>query len=179
MASASIPKRRTGPAPSFSGGWRMRVALAAILFSEPDLLLLDEPTNYLDLEGTLWLYDYLGRYPHTVLVISHDRELLDTSVSHILHLDRRSFDLSRRLHLVCQAIRRETRADREDEGQAGGGAQTPAGLRRPLQGQSLEGPPGAIARQAAGEARSDLHHRRGRRAALRSAGPRAHAGAAA
>jgi len=76
------------PCSSFSGGWRMRVALAAILFAEPDLLLLDEPTNYLDLEGTLWLYDYLGRYPHTVLIISHDRELLDTSVDHILHLDR-------------------------------------------------------------------------------------------
>ena len=74
----------------------MRVALAAILFSEPDLLLLDEPTNYLDLEGTLWLYDYLGRYPHTVLVISHDRELLDTSVNHILHLDQaQALDLSR------------------------------------------------------------------------------------
>lgn len=76
------------PCSSFSGGWRMRVALAAVLFSEPDLLLLDEPTNYLDLEGTLWLYDYLGSYPHTVLVISHDRELLDTCVNHILHLDR-------------------------------------------------------------------------------------------
>jgi ATP-binding cassette subfamily F protein 3 len=76
------------PCSSFSGGWRMRVALAAVLFTEPDLLLLDEPTNYLDLEGTLWLYDYLGRYPHTVLVISHDRELLDTCVNHILHLDR-------------------------------------------------------------------------------------------
>jgi ATP-binding cassette subfamily F protein 3 len=76
------------PCSSFSGGWRMRVALAAVLFSEPDLLLLDEPTNYLDLEGTLWLYDYLARYPNTVLVISHDRELLDTCVDHILHLDR-------------------------------------------------------------------------------------------
>ncbi|MBF9232271.1 ABC-F family ATP-binding cassette domain-containing protein [Microvirga alba] len=76
------------PCSSFSGGWRMRVALAAVLFSEPDLLLLDEPTNYLDLEGTLWLYEYLDRYPHTVLVISHDRELLDTSVDHILHLDQ-------------------------------------------------------------------------------------------
>jgi ATP-binding cassette subfamily F protein 3 len=76
------------PCSDFSGGWRMRVALAAVLFTEPDLLLLDEPTNYLDLEGTLWLYDYLGRYPHTVLIISHDRELLDTCVNHILHLDR-------------------------------------------------------------------------------------------
>ena len=75
------------PCSDFSGGWRMRVALAAVLFSEPDLLLLDEPTNYLDLEGTLWLYDYLERYPHTVLVVSHDRELLDTCVDHILHLD--------------------------------------------------------------------------------------------
>ena len=73
----------------------MRVALAAVLFSEPDLLLLDEPTNYLDLEGTLWLYDYLARYPHTVLIISHDRELLDTCVDHILHLDRAKLTLYR------------------------------------------------------------------------------------
>src|SRR5215208_1720546 len=76
------------PVGEFSGGWRMRVALAAVLFSEPDLLLLDEPTNYLDLEGTLWLEDHLANYPHTVLIISHDRDLLDTAVDHILHLDR-------------------------------------------------------------------------------------------
>lgn len=72
----------------FSGGWRMRVALAATLFAAPDLLLLDEPTNYLDLEGTLWLEDHLANYPRTVVVISHDRDLLDTSVDQILHLDR-------------------------------------------------------------------------------------------
>lgn len=72
----------------FSGGWRMRVALAATLFSAPDLLLLDEPTNYLDLEGTLWLEDHLANYPRTVIVISHDRDLLDVSVNEILHLDR-------------------------------------------------------------------------------------------
>ena len=66
----------------------MRVALAATLFAAPDLLLLDEPTNYLDLEGTLWLEDHLARYPRTVIVISHDRDLLDTSVDQILHLDR-------------------------------------------------------------------------------------------
>jgi ATP-binding cassette subfamily F protein 3 len=75
------------PCASFSGGWRMRVALAAVLFREPDLLLLDEPTNYLDLEGTLWLESYLARYPHTVVVISHDRDLLDVVARQILHVD--------------------------------------------------------------------------------------------
>jgi ATP-binding cassette subfamily F protein 3 len=76
------------PCSEFSGGWRMRVALAATLFAAPDLLLLDEPTNYLDLEGTLWLEDHLANYPRTVIVVSHDRDLLDTSVDQILHLDR-------------------------------------------------------------------------------------------
>ncbi|MEQ1942590.1 ATP-binding cassette domain-containing protein [Mesorhizobium sp. VNQ89] len=77
------------PASSFSGGWRMRVALAAVLFSEPDLLLLDEPTNYLDLEGTLWLENYVAKYPHTVLLISHDRDLLNRAVNSIVHLDQK------------------------------------------------------------------------------------------
>ena len=77
------------PASSFSGGWRMRVALASVLFAEPDLLLLDEPTNYLDLEGTLWLETYLSRYPHTVLLISHDRDLLNRAVSLIVHLENK------------------------------------------------------------------------------------------
>lgn len=77
------------PCSAYSGGWRMRVALAAVLFSQPDYLLLDEPTNYLDLEGALWLEAYLVKYPHTVLIISHDRELLNRSVNAILHLDER------------------------------------------------------------------------------------------
>ena len=83
------------PVSEFSGGWRMRVALAATLFAAPDLLLLDEPTNYLDLEGTLWLEDHLAHYPRTVIVISHDRDLLDTSVDQILHLDRGKLTLYR------------------------------------------------------------------------------------
>ncbi|MDA0962046.1 MAG: ABC-F family ATP-binding cassette domain-containing protein [Proteobacteria bacterium] len=81
------------PCSDFSGGWRMRVALAGVLFAQPDLLLLDEPTNYLDLEGALWLESYLARYPHTVLVISHDRGLLNRAVGAILHLEDRKLTL--------------------------------------------------------------------------------------
>ncbi len=81
------------PTSDYSGGWRMRVALAGVLFSQPDLLLLDEPTNYLDLEGALWLESYLARYPHTVIVISHDRDLLNRAVGHILHLEDRKLVL--------------------------------------------------------------------------------------
>jgi ATP-binding cassette subfamily F protein 3 len=76
------------PCSEFSGGWRMRVALAAILFVAPDLLLLDEPTNYLDLEGVMWLEDYLRRYRGTVLIVSHDRDLLNTLAEFVLHLER-------------------------------------------------------------------------------------------
>ena len=78
------------PCSAFSGGWRMRVALAGVLFAQPDYLLLDEPTNYLDLEGALWLESYLQKYPHTVLIISHDRGLLNRAVQGILHLDNRN-----------------------------------------------------------------------------------------
>ncbi len=77
------------PCSAFSGGWRMRVALAGVLFAQPDLLLLDEPTNYLDLEGSIWLESYLAKYPHTVIIISHDRGLLNRAVGGILHLEDR------------------------------------------------------------------------------------------
>ena len=94
----------------FSGGWRMRVALAAALFAEPDLLMLDEPTNYLDLEGTLWLQDHLARYPHTLMIVSHDRDLLDQAVDHILHLDRGGLALYRGGYSAFERQREERQA---------------------------------------------------------------------
>jgi ATP-binding cassette subfamily F protein 3 len=116
------------PLSEFSGGWRMRVALAAVLFSAPDLLLLDEPTNYLDLEGTLWLVDYLARYPASVLVISHDRDLLDDVATHILHLERgkltlykgnySSFEQQRREAQIIAAKAGKKQEDRRKELQA-------------------------------------------------------------
>ena len=82
------------PTREFSGGWRMRAAIAGVLFSEPDLLLLDEPTNYLDLEGAAWLETYLRKYPHTVLIVSHDRELLNRSVTHTMALEHKQFSVT-------------------------------------------------------------------------------------
>ncbi|MEW6452231.1 MAG: ABC-F family ATP-binding cassette domain-containing protein [Pseudomonadota bacterium] len=95
------------PCSEFSGGWRMRVALAAVLFSEPDLLLLDEPTNYLDLEGTLWLQDHLAKYPRTMIVISHDRDLLDTSVNFILSLENKNLTLYKGGYSDFERLRNE------------------------------------------------------------------------
>ena len=94
----------------FSGGWRMRVALAAVLFAQPDFLLLDEPTNYLDLEGTLWLIDYLKKYPATILVISHDRDMLDAVCDFILHLDNGKLTFWKGNYSSFEKQRREQQA---------------------------------------------------------------------
>jgi len=98
------------PCSDFSGGWRMRVALAGVLFAQPDLLLLDEPTNYLDLEGALWLESYLAKYPHTVIIISHDRELLNRAVGAILHLDDKKLTLYQGGYDTFARTRAEQRA---------------------------------------------------------------------
>ncbi|MDB5623611.1 MAG: family ATP-binding cassette protein, partial [Devosia sp.] len=113
--------RQTAPTRELSGGWRMRVALAGVLFSQPDLLLLDEPTNYLDLEGTLWLEKYLATYPYTVFMISHDRDLLNKSVSSIIHLEHKkltfykgnydTFETTRRMQMELNNKSRDKALD--------------------------------------------------------------------
>ncbi len=103
-------EQQARPASEFSGGWRMRVALASLLFRQPELLLLDEPSNHLDLEATLWLEGFLARYPGTLLLVSHDRRLLDAVVNRILHVDARKLVAYEGNYETFQRTRRERQA---------------------------------------------------------------------
>jgi len=101
------PEHHDRPVSAYSGGWRMRVALAAVLFSRPDLLLLDEPTNHLDLEATLWLQNHLAAYPGTLIVVSHDRDLLNAVPNRILHLENGTLTLYSGNYDTFARLRRE------------------------------------------------------------------------
>ena len=120
------------PLDSFSGGWRMRVALAALLFSAPDLLLLDEPSNHLDLEATLWLENFLKGYRATMLIVSHERDLLNNVADHILHLEQGKLTLYPGGYDAFETpARRAPRPARIGARQPGGAARQAAGLYRP------------------------------------------------
>jgi ATP-binding cassette, subfamily F, member 3 len=103
-------EQQRGPCSALSGGWRMRVALGAALFSAPDVLLLDEPTNYLDLEGTIWLKNFIRNYRNTILMVSHDRDLLNEAVDSILHLQGGKLTIYTGNYDTFERIRREKQA---------------------------------------------------------------------
>ena len=136
----------------------MRVALASVLFTAPDILLLDEPTNYLDLEGTLWLESFLATYPHTVLIVSHDRDLLNKCVGFILHLNDGKLTLYTGGYDAFRgnAARAAAPAAQAEE-EAGRFPPAHGGVRRAVPRQGVEGPAGAEPAEGAVE---DAAHRR-------------------
>ena len=144
---------------SFSGGWRMRSALAAVLFAEPDMLLLDEPTNHLDLEASLWLEDYLRRYPKTMLLVSHDRDLLNRVPERIVHLDQGRLTSYTGGYDQIERIRREKLELQAKERERIGPTQAHAGVHRPLSLQGEQGPQAQSRMKAA--KLEPIPHRRG------------------
>ena len=151
------------PLDSFSGGWRMRVALATVLFSAPDLLLLDEPTNHLDLEATLWLEGWLARFPGAALVVSHDQGLLDRSVQAIAHLDRaQAQPHARRLRRVRPHPHRARHAAGPRRRAHHRAARPHASLRGPLPRPGQQSPASAVPAPRAGAHAGDGRCDRGR-----------------
>ena len=138
------------PLSSFSGGWRMRVALAALLFSEPDLLLLDEPSNHLDLEAALWLESFLKSYRRSLIVVSHERDLLNNVVDHVLHVERGAVTLyPGNYDAFARLKQRAPRPGRCLPCAAGGQGQEAPGLCRSLALQGAHRAPGAEPAQGA------------------------------
>ena len=161
LAGLGFDEAQQQPLDRFSGGWRMRVALAALLFSEPDLLLLDEPSNHLDLEAELWLKSFLKAYRATLVVVSHERDLLNNVVDHILHVEGGGPTLYRGNYNSFERQRSERPAQLEATAQqAGGQGREAAGLCRSLALQGAHRAPGAEPPQGA---RRDGADRRGRR----------------
>ncbi len=101
------------PVNSFSGGWRMRLNLAQALMCRSDVLLLDEPTNHLDLDAVLWLQDWLGHYAGTLLLISHDRDFLDTITDHIVHIEQGQAEIYTGNYSAFERMRAEKLAQQQ------------------------------------------------------------------
>ena len=144
------PQEWMQPVQSFSGGWRMRLALARALMAPSELLLLDEPTNHLDLDAMLWLEKWLAAYPGTVMLISHDTEFLDAVAKSILHFDHAKLVRYRGGYNDYLTQRAEPAPGQHRLRTPAARGRPPAGLHRPLQGQGVQGQAGAEPGQGPG-----------------------------